>query len=111
MIPTRIETHVVDPPATLVLEVAAARRAVARCGRWPVSGTLDAYQDAVDRARREVYRIGQLEHRYWRQFHRPVDDDELIAATMLTRREVARTFAEQRSECLRLLTEPESGSA
>jgi hypothetical protein len=98
---TRTEIHVVEPIASAVHD----------CGHWPVVGTLAEYQEAVKRAWRGVYHALELEHRYWRRFHLPVDDNEPICARLRMRREVALAIAEQRSECLTLLTEPAVGSA
>jgi hypothetical protein len=82
----------------------AARRAVTRCG--PTIGTLAQYQIAVDRAAREVSRTSAIADRYWRRFRR-----KPVLVRLMIHREVALALYQQRAECVRLLTEPESASA
>jgi hypothetical protein len=73
--------------------------------------TLDAYQDAVARAQFEICQIRQLAKRYQRRYGVAIEDNERLASKWICRREVALALFAQRAECVRLLTEPERGSA
>ena len=111
-LPVKIVVTVVEPPARpFALELLGARRAEPRCGEWPICGTLDAYLDAVDRARRELHRLVMLQQRYWRRFGVVIDDNPLVAAKWRGRHEVARELFERRLGVMRLLKQPEVGSA
>ena len=103
---TRIEVVVVEPPR-FALETAGARRAVERCGDWPTVATIGTYLDAVDRARREADRLYEIELRYRRHYGIEAGGN----ARWRSRYGVTMALFEQRSECLRLLTVPEAGSA
>ena len=103
---TAIVTVVIEPPK-FALEAAGARRAVARCGAWPNSATLGTYLEAVDRARREADRLYEIEMRYRRRYGIEAGG----SARWRSRYGVTMALFEQRSECLRLLTEPEAGEA
>jgi hypothetical protein len=101
----------IDPRAAIALEVAGARRAVTRCGPWPVVTTLDEYRAATDRAASEPDRAIEI----WGRWRRRYDPDaarlELGSTRLMVRREVALALTKQRAECLRLLTEPAAGAA
>lgn len=113
MIPPRIETHIVDPPASPgVLEASRGSRiAAASCGAWPTAAGLADYLTAVDRAEREAHRAGALLARWRRRFARNAGGEWSGPARAMTRYHVALALAEQRSECLRLLTGPAAGAA
>ena len=108
---TRIEVVVIEPPKweppRFALETAGARRAVERCGDWPVCATIDEYLTAVRRAGHEVEHCAALAERYWSRFGRDITENSKLRS----RHEVARELFEQRSECLALLTGRPEGSA
>lgn len=85
--------------------------AVRNCGAWPSAATLAEYQRSADRAGREVDRAIECWSRWRRRFDPDPDRLELGSTRTNTRFEVARGLHEQRREIVRLLTEPESGSA
>ena len=103
---TRIVVTVIAPPR-FALAAAGERRAYARCGHWPRSATLGAYLEAVDRARLEADRLEMIEQRYRRRYGIEAGGN----ARWRSRYGMTMALFEQRSECVRLLTEPEAGSA
>jgi hypothetical protein len=111
---TRVVTRIVDlPPSDPAVDasITAVSRAVASCGPWPRVGTLDEFQIAVNEARCEYYYTFSIADRYFRRFHRPVDDGEHALIRLLVRRETELVVLKQRNEALCQLLGPPAGSA
>lgn len=84
-----------DRDPTLQGTIRGLVAAVTRCGPWPVVGTLDEYQAALDCARLEVDHTVRLADRYWARYRRaalrvPEAADQAGIGVGMTRNTAAR---------------------
>ena len=96
-------------------ERAATRKgaisAIRGCGPWPVTATIGEYLAAADRAAVEADRAIQVWQRWTRRFDPAPAALELGSGRVNVRHEVAKAFAQQRDETIRILIGPAAGSA